>query len=72
MLESDSDEDEHHYGDAASYEKFLHQQAKSFDQGYMSDPSPKFKVEEFSTLSLNSQIFKPTIWAVWRHKQWSN
>lgn len=58
---SDSEDEDQHFGDAASYEKFLHEKAQSFDCGYMSDPSPKFKAEDFSTLSLSSQIFKPTI-----------
>jgi len=63
-LESSDSEDEDHFGDAASYDKFLQRtNNETLDFGYMSDPSPnpKFKPEDFSTLSVSSTIFKPTI-----------
>jgi hypothetical protein len=62
-LESSDSEDDEHFGDASSYEKYVvkMKSASSLDFGYMSDPSPKFKPEEFSTLSVSSSVFKPTI-----------
>ncbi len=63
-LDSDSEEDDRHFGDAASYEQFLlRNQSQNIDQGYMSDPSPTklFRSTDFSTLSVESSIFKPTI-----------
>ena len=61
--ESSDSEDDEHFGDAASYEKYVlkTKSQTSLDFGYMSDPSPKFKPEDFSTLSVSSSVFKPTI-----------
>jgi hypothetical protein len=61
-LELSDQESDEHFGDAASYEKYVSRaKVETFDFGYMSDPSPKFKPEDFSTLSISSTIFKPTI-----------
>lgn len=63
-LEKSDSDDEQHFGDAASYEKYVVKikSETSLDFGYMSDPSPtKFKPSDFSTLSVTSSVFKPTI-----------
>lgn len=61
-LESSDSDDEEHFGDASSYDKFLQRtKNETLDFGYMSDPSPMFKPADFSTLSVSSTIFKPTI-----------
>jgi len=61
LEQSDSD-DEDHFGDAASYEKNILKIKLEAEVGYMSDPSPTiFKPSDFSTLSVSSVVFKPTI-----------
>jgi hypothetical protein len=62
VLEQSDSDDEEHFGDAASYEKYVLKMKLEADFGYMSDPSPTiFKPSDFSTLSVSSVVFKPTI-----------